>query len=76
LYPRHRLQYLRYNLQLHHKRASHGVGIPLYFIETLIRVVPVIAVLATVNEPETGVVCDGALLHTNSPASLKSPSLL
>jgi hypothetical protein len=29
---------------------------------------PVIAVLATVNEPETGVVCD-ALLHTNSPAS-------
>jgi hypothetical protein len=30
------------------------VGIPLYFIETLIRVVPVIAVLATVNEPETG----------------------
>jgi hypothetical protein len=24
-------------------------------------VVPVIAVLATVNEPETGVVCDGAL---------------
>jgi hypothetical protein len=39
------------------------VGIPLYFIETLIRVAPVIAVLATVNEPETGVVCDGALLH-------------
>jgi hypothetical protein len=33
--------------------ASHGVGIPLYFIETLIRVAPVIAVLATVNEPET-----------------------
>jgi hypothetical protein len=27
----------------------------------LIRVAPVIAVLATVNEPETGV-CDGALL--------------
>jgi hypothetical protein len=35
------------------------LDIPLYFIETLIRV-PVIAVLATVNEPETGVVCDGA----------------
>jgi hypothetical protein len=52
LYPRHHNIYgIIFNFTI--RVASHGVGIPLYFIETLIRVVPVIAVLATVNEPET-----------------------
>jgi hypothetical protein len=53
LYPRHR-PHLRCNLQLHHKRSLHMELNSLYFIETPIRVAPVIAVLATVNEPETG----------------------
>jgi putative flippase GtrA len=40
----------------------------------LIRVAPVIAVLATVNEPETELFV--MVLYSTTPASLKSPSLL
>jgi hypothetical protein len=42
-------------------------------METLILVEPVVAELGTVNDPETGVVLERALLHTNSPSSSKSP---
>jgi hypothetical protein len=46
-------QYLRCNLQLHHKRSLH-MELEFHCISSkLSYVVPVIAVLATVNEPET-----------------------
>ena len=56
--------------------ASHEVGIPLYFIETLILVVPNVAEAGIVIVPVTGVVVEAALDHANSPASVKTPFLL
>jgi hypothetical protein len=52
------------------------VGIPLYFIETLILVAPIVADVGIETVPLTGELEVAPMVITCSPASSKSPSAL